>query len=259
MQYSGYSKKERANIYTKAKRKYDQMLQQNDEGLQPLYRSKDWNKKERNENKRLKKRNWFSNDGSETVFFVDITPNEELANMCRRTFKNAGLKVKVVEKTGVSIRKTLVKSDPFKTIGCGKTSCKICALGNGINCKTREVVYKLVCEGKNKDDTQCIDINYEGETSRSIEERYSEHDYLLKHQDEKFRKRSVFYDHVMGEHNGENPPIKLEIVARCPGDAALRQAIEAVRIREEKPILNGKEECTNQPRKRKDTIQTSNI
>ena len=55
----------------------------------------------------------------------------------------------------------------------------------------------------------------------------------------------------MKEHNGVNQPIKLEVTARFPGDAALRQAAEAVKIREDQPILNGKEEWTNQPRKRK--------
>ena len=32
----------------------------------------------------------------------------------------------------------------------------------------------------------------------------------------------------------------------------MRQAIEAVWIRENKPVLNGKDEWTNDPRKRKD-------
>ena len=253
MQYSGYSKKERANVYRKAKRKYEQMLHQNEEGLQPLYRDKWWNKKERSKNKQLKRSSWYCNDGSEAVFFVDATPNEELAHACRKEFKNAGLKVKVIERTGVSITKTLVKSDPFKENGCHQMSCKVCSLGSGINCKTREVVYKIGCEGINKNNTRCIDIiKYEGETSRSMEERYGEHDYLYNHQNNELRKKSVFYDHVMEEHNGINPPLKLEILARCPGDAALRQAIESIRIREEKPVLNGKEECVNNPRKRKD-------
>ena len=69
---------------------------------------------------------------------------------------------------------------------------------------------------------------------------------------------------MQAEHNGEVPPLKVEVLARCPGDPGLRQAIEAVQIREDKPVLNGKEEWTNQPRKRSDKkrrneSQTSNI
>ena len=57
------------------------------------------------------------------------------------------------------------------------------------------------------------------------------------------------------EHGGVTPPLKLEIVSRCPGDPGLRQATEAVSIRENKPCLNGKDEWTNEPRKRKDDIE----
>ena len=40
--------------------------------------------------------------------------------------------------------------------------------------------------------------------------------------------------------------------ARCPRDATMRQAIEAVSIRENKPVLNGKKEWTNEPKKRRE-------
>ena len=66
------------------------------------------------------------------------------------------------------------------------------------------------------------------------------------------QKTSVFYDHVQKEHFGTNPTVKLEILAQFHGNAAMRQAAEAVTIRDEKPPLNGKEENTNQPRKRRD-------
>ena len=59
------------------------------------------------------------------------------------------------------------------------------------------------------------------------------------------------YDHAKEQHGGIIPPMKVEIVAQCLGDRGLRQAMEAVLIRDTKPSLNGKEEWTNQPRKRK--------
>ena len=70
------------------------------------------------------------------------------------------------------------------------------------------------------------------------------------------RQKSVFFDHVQKQHEGRNQPITLEIEARFPGNAALRQAAEAVAIRENKPILNGKEENTNQPRRRRETTRS---
>ena len=64
--------------------------------------------------KERKKRTWFKGDGSNAVFFVDATPESVLAERCREEFRKAGLKVKVVERSGRSIKSKLVKSNPFK-------------------------------------------------------------------------------------------------------------------------------------------------
>ena len=69
---------------------------------------------------------------------------------------------------------------------------------------------------------------------------------------QKRKNHGEIVEHVTNELNGEVPPVVVEIIARCPGDPALRQAIEAVKIREDNSPLNGKEEWTNQPRKAKD-------
>ena len=65
------------------------------------------------------------------------------------------------------------------------------------------------------------------------------------------RKKSFMYEHAESTHGGIIPPVNLEIIARFTGDAGVRQAAEAVYIREEKPPLNGKDEWTNQPRRRR--------
>ena len=93
--------------------------------------------------------------------------------------------------------------------------------------------------------------NTKGKPSRSIGERFGEHTGLILSKNENARKKSVFYEHILSKHN-VNPQLGLEVIARCPGDATLRQATEAVAIRDDKPVLNGKDEWTNQPRKRKD-------
>jgi len=250
MQYSGYSKRERAEVYTKAKKRYDKGVSDNDIGKVPMYRNKDWERNERRSTKNLKRANWFRKDGSEAVLFVEATPDGELAESCRREFKHAGLKVKVIERSGLTIKKSLVKSNPFKKSECHTKSCRICKGGDNVICKTREVVYKATCQGKNVKGIECKNVFYEGETSRSVGERFEEHYRNIESTCEKVKKTSFLYDHIQKEHNGEVPPLKVEIVARCPGDPGLRQAIEAVRIREDKPTLNGREEWKNQPRKR---------
>ena len=99
MQYSGYTKSEKATVYKRAKQRYEKALEDSHSGLTPLYRSKNWNRKERRSQKEQKRTSWFRNDGSDAVFFVEATPNGELAEACQKEFKDAGLKVKVIERS----------------------------------------------------------------------------------------------------------------------------------------------------------------
>ena len=103
-------------------------------------------------------------------------------------------------------------------------------------------MYKISCDGKKRNNEPCSDISYIGETSRSIGERYNEHMYNIKNKNVRIRQKSFLFDHVQGEHNGQVPPLKLEILRRCPGDPGLRQATEAVCIRDFRPPLNEKDE-----------------
>jgi hypothetical protein len=223
MQFSGYSKSERHHVYTKAKQRYDEMIRKDEQGIQPLYRSRGWNREERQKEKEEKRKNWFrrGND-SEAVMFVDATPNEELAKRCRDAFKAQGLKVKVVERTASTVKRTLVKSNPFKKKGCQKPSCNLCKAGTQLNCKSREVVYKISCGEKGE---ECKGVDYIGETSRSIAERFDEHFKMMNSECEATRKKSFIHEHVETVHNGTPPPLNVEILASCVGDPSMRQAL----------------------------------
>ena len=100
-----------------------------------------------------------------------------------------------------------------------------------------------------------MDVNYEGETCRSLDERFSGHMSVIRSKSEQVRQGSFLYKHMWESHNGEVPPLKIEVLRKFPGDPALRQATEAVSIRVNKPSLNGKEEWTNEPRKRRQQRQ----
>ena len=76
----------------------------------------------------------------------------------------------------------------------------------------------------------------------------------MTHQKLSERKKSFIYDHANEEHGGNIPPVTLEIIERFTGDAGARQAAEAVCIRDERPKMNGKDEWTNQPRRRREDI-----
>ena len=245
MQYSGYNAEERINIYRAAKKKYIEMLRKDTEGITPLYREKNWNRIERIREKEIKKRSWYKKgkEEAEAVFYVKATPNSKLAEECKKEFKKANLKVKVIEKTGRSIKSNIVKSNPFKKIGCAK-KCPVCE--KGIDCKARGVHYRIRCG-----ETGCEDAQYEGETARSTGERFPEHLRLIGDKREQWRQKSAFYEHAWERHEGAIPPLEFEIIGKYPGDPGLRQAMEAVSIRVNKPRMNGKREWTNEPRPRK--------
>ena len=133
------------------------------------------------------------------MLFVEATPEKELADACKERFKQAGLNVKVVEKSGISMKKALVKSNPFKNNNCERDSCGICET-HDINCKTREVVYRISCNGSTADGNLCHGIFYEGETSRSVGERFNEHMKLIESGNETTRKKS-FISTAMSETN----------------------------------------------------------
>ena len=253
LQYSGYTMEERVKIYQTAKRRFDEMIRKDETGEEPLYRNKNWKKVERNAEKQRKKGSWFKGDGSEAVFFVDATPGSQLAELCQKEFKRAGLKIKVVERSGRSVKRTLVKSNPFKKKGCGRDECQVCALGGEVDCKARGIHYKIWCDGEDAQGNPCVNIDYEGETSRSTECRFGGHMSTLRSKNEQIRQKSFLYDHMWEVHNGEIPPLKIEILGKYPGDPGLRQATEAVSIRQNKPKMNGKNEWTNEPRPRTKT------
>ena len=240
MQFSGYNQSMRMKVYHKAKMMYQKRQREDEEGTKPFYRAKTWNRDQRNKQGLLKKKNWFAKGGYETVMFIDATPDSELAESCRRVLKQADLKIRVVERSGVSLKHVMVKSNPFPRVPCRLSTCGVCSNTDKINCKKRDVIYEVACNGCN--------AKYIGETARSIGERFNEH--LGKYNSNSLS--SVFHEHMREKHDSTHQQLNLKIMASYPGDAMLRQTYEATSINALKPILNRKEEFgnSNVPRRR---------
>ena len=62
-----------------------------------------------------KRKNWYGKGGHETVMFVDSTPGSKLAKEFRQILDSCGLKIRVVERTGESI-KNLIRSIPDEEV-----------------------------------------------------------------------------------------------------------------------------------------------
>ena len=242
MQMSGYSPEERMEVYLRAKSKFDSMVKKDKDGEIPLYRPREWKRTERLKDKENKKRNWFKRGGYESVIFIDATPGSQLTRACQRVLNEIGLKIRVVEKSGPSLKRKLVKSNPFPTQPCKTGFCYLCESGSKVKCSKREVVYKIQCKTcKGKKGV------YIGETSRSIKERLNEHYTKINNMDSS----SVFIQHMKEEHGGLIQELEVKIISTHPTDPTSRQINEAVRIKEEKPDLNAKDEWgnSNAPRK----------
>ena len=80
MQYSGHTHEMRSQVVKSALHAYDVMLRKDREGIEPLYRPREWKKEERIRDKRKKKREWFrgKDKSKEAVIFLPATPGSEL-------------------------------------------------------------------------------------------------------------------------------------------------------------------------------------
>ena len=143
-----------------------------------------------------------------TVLFVEQTPNGELAARLRelllRLEPTLGFTMKIVERTGASLRSQFPLYNLWEGAACGRGECIPCAQEVEFKqpCTTNSMVYENVCVscnpgtgGKRELESlvTTIPTAYVGETSRSIMERTKEHwssyrskhkkSHLLKHQE----------------------------------------------------------------------------
>ena len=223
-------------------------------------------KERKNGKKNYKKLNWWKNAKSrieyKSLLFVPPTPGGELRKELEKREmeinKNSDDRIKMVETGGIKMETMLTNKNPFKRKRCAEKICPLCKNDENekskqvIPCNTNNVGYKWTCEN-------CENINvtkiYEGETSRSARIRGKEHLKDL----EKKNENSALYKHKILEHPKENVQYRMKITGIFK-DALTRQANEAVRIQQRKPLetLNSKCEFNSAPVARI-TVEKSNF
>ena len=170
----------------------------------------------------MKRKNWYRNGGFDTVLFIPVTPNKVLKRMYENEIKKSGIRIKVVERTGRTLKSQLQTSNPFKDKHCNREDCFICTTTNVGNCNTESVTYEVTCRetcGGNK--------IYKGETAGNGYTRGSKHLYDLNARN---HNNSPLWRHCLEAHGGEMQPFKMSITGTYRGDAMLRQISEAVKI-----------------------------
>ena len=231
MQYSGYNQKFRYEVLTSAFNGFEKMKEKDENGEQPLYRSKQWRKEERRIEKESKKKNWYKNGGYDSVIFVPCTQESKLMKKLQEDINDSKLKIKVIEKAGSTLGDILRTSDPRKENKCDRTDCPICTKEGKGNCRSLSVNYKLTCE--------CESV-YIGTTTRSAYVRGKEHEKYLIKKDE----NSDMWRHCKEKHNGEIKKFRMDVIDTFKQDPMLRQVTESVRIShtDKTLLMNRKEE-----------------
>ena len=221
MQFSGYEQKFREEVLRSALTAYERMREKDEKGEKPIYRDRQWKRKERKQEKREKKRTWHKKDGSETVVFIPATPNSELKKQYEKVIKDSKVNMKVIEKRGHTLQNMLQKSRPTLKRKCKEEDeCLVCESGGKGDCKKENVTYEISCN-------KCKKV-YIGETCKNAYTRGKQHKNQLQTQD----KDSVLYRHNQQDHHQEETTtttFKMNVL-QSHRSALCRQITEAVKI-----------------------------
>ena len=130
--------------------------------------------------------------------------------------------MKVVEKTGATLKRELQTSNPFKERRCGREQCFVCSSEGTGNCDSEAVTYEIKCLGG------CEVKNvYKGETADSAYTRGLQH---ISHLNARNLTNSPLWRHCREVHSGVIQEFQMNVTGTFRNDAMLRQITEAVQI-----------------------------
>ena len=253
---SDYDEKFRLEVLKSSINGYEKIIEDDENGIKPVYRSKEWKEKNNwNSKKKFKKENWWKGKTqikNKSVIFVPATPQSELAKMFkevekeqRKANKNT-MNFQILEQTGLSLERMFQKSNPFKKKDCEATNCVVCD-GTSIKCRIEGVGYKGICKA-------CRDQNktseYLGETGKNAFTRAKQHMAGLKSKNHE----NAFYKHWHNFHETpyEDENLRLKNyefrVEKFFKEPMSRQINEMVRITNfQGTLLNSKSEWNAPP------------
>ena len=170
----------------------------------------------------MKKREWYSKGGFDSVLFVPSTPAGKLKGMYQQEIIRSGLRIKVVEKTGSTLKGELQSSNPFRPAQCGREQCFVCSSGGKGNCDSEGITYEIKCQG------ECTRKNvYKGESADSAYTRGDKHRSDLNAWNVT---NSPLWRHCRDIHDGVMQDFRMTVTGTFRNDAMLRQITEAVQI-----------------------------
>ena len=239
---AGYDQKFRKDVLTNGINIYEKKVQESEAGLNPLNRPKDFKKIERRKAKKMKKNQWSKKGGYAAPVIVPSTPGGQLAKMLKEVAneeKDMGIKLKIVEKGGITLERTLMRSNPMASDECGKDDCPVCKKGGrGKICHKGNINYEDKCNLCGE-----ADAKYFGESARNLYTRAKEHEKKFMRQDE----NSFMFKHQTEYHNNQPPDWSFKVIKSFK-DPLSRQVGEAMLIKNHQGILlNSKAEFHQAP------------
>lgn len=212
MARSGYPEDFRKEVLKASLKGYNKQVDTDEKGEKPLYRPREWKEQERRRSKLLKKAGWFR--PADTVLFVPVTPHSELAGEVRKVVevegRRLGLRVRVVERGGVSLKSHLVRTDMSAGAPCPQGDCVLCETnpgeGGGLRHHRSGALYTGTCricpegaEGaEGVEGAEGFTAVYTGESGSSGYVRTGEHAACIERRDGS----NAFHKHLADHHPG---------------------------------------------------------
>ena len=248
MKVAGYGERYRKEVLKHALSIYDKKWEDNKNGIRPIFRPKTWKKEERKDAKEVKKRSWATKGGHIAPIFVPTTPGGTLLKMMRQVAEEEakeGIRFKVMEVGGKTVKRTLQRSNPTATPGCEDEDCIACKdeRGKGGNCRRNNVNYEIECQ-------LCPEGSrpvYIGETSRNLYTRAKEHMGSENREGTGDNESCFVRNHMQQHHQGMESKFRAK-VTKTNKDSFSRQIREGVLIRRsDREMLNSKSEWFQPP------------
>ena len=223
---SGYPETVRHQVIKTALEKWEKMCKEEDAGVRPVHRPREWKEKERRKEKEKKRETWHQTKAGQVSAPLIVDPTagslaEEMKEICRKFEDVTDMRVAVQQRAGNAL-KHLAKSEPLKIKGCRRDDCFPCTTSGPGKCEKNGVGYKIRCEsclraGKTSE--------YDGESGSNCYTRGKQQADGLRLEEEE----NPLWKHCLVEHEGRKAEFSMKqtnVFQSC----LVRQVNEAVRI-----------------------------
>ena len=215
MEYCGYDVEFRWLVVKLAMSRYTRRLNRWKEGKGMFEDGRE----EEGGKQKGKRLDWYKQDKRyDSVMFVQPTRGSVLKKKVQHIARRNGVRMKVVERAGLTVKKVLQRSNPFRKGVCGRGDCMVCRYGRPGECRTRGCGYELMCKADGR--------KYRGQTGRSVYERVGEEvrDWSDK------KEKSPLWRHSELYHNGEDFELEVRVTDKSFGKPSRRLIAESVLI-----------------------------